>query len=221
MEWGEAETKSGASKHIILADNNLPTLSWQDLTHNCLGKIALTIISQDSAQTVLTMFDLELSWHNCAQTVLTRLYPQLSWQYCAHNYLDRIVPWRTDRKAQKAVEDQICNLTVQRQQFEGLLHVAEEKLVHEQARSQEIQQKLQRAEAELTELRCFLKVLATNEQKIKKFGAERTGIIDELQNIGGKIDRVQRVVSQQLDVSPRRSPVRRRPIQTWRGSSRL
>jgi chromosome segregation ATPase len=126
-----------------------------------------------------------------------------------------------ERKNQKATEDQICSLTVQRQQFEGLLHVSEEKLAHEQAKSQEMRQKLDKADAELQELRCFMKVMATNERQAKKFGAERDGIIDELQNIGGKIDRVQRVVLEQREASPRRSPVRRRPVQTWRGSGRL
>jgi chromosome segregation ATPase len=125
------------------------------------------------------------------------------------------------RSAQKASDDQICNLTVQRQQFEGLLRVSEEKLAHEQAKSQELLRKLERAEAELTELRCYLKVLATDERHVKKSGTERTGIIDELQNIGGKIDRVHRAVSEQRLLSPRRFRARRRPIQTWRRSGRL
>jgi chromosome segregation ATPase len=116
----------------------------------------------------------------------------------------------------KQMDDEICNLTVQRQQFEGLLRISEQKYAQEKEVSQELQRKLEHAEAELTELRCFLKILATNERRVKKLGAERDGIIDELQNLGGKIDRFGRSLSPQRTFPPRRSPQRKRPIQSWR-----
>jgi chromosome segregation ATPase len=113
-------------------------------------------------------------------------------------------------------QDEAAGFVVERECFENRLRQNEERLAEEREKAQALQAKLQRAEEEVEQLRCYLRLFASDDRRIRQLGAHASDVMQELEALKGRVDRFERALSGQ---AKRPAPARKRkgkPTRAWR-----
>jgi chromosome segregation ATPase len=116
----------------------------------------------------------------------------------------------------EGAKGQPAGFVVERERLESRLRQNEERLADEREKAQALQAKLQRAEEEVEQLRCSLRLFASDDRRIRQLGADRADVMQEIESLKGRVDRFERTVSGHGKKLPPRRTRKGRPTPAWR-----
>ncbi|OHT15100.1 hypothetical protein TRFO_14452 [Tritrichomonas foetus] len=117
-------------------------------------------------------------------------------------------------KNRKSKNEELIKFSNEKQILHDKINKAEETIAQERDNAHQMKMRAEKAEAELTQLRYILKIMANNEKNMQKIDEDNENIIEQMGKLGFKLDRYHDYPNKLIPPPKRKpttSPARRLP----------